>query len=80
MDVLAYVDQTYRFKNDEENPILCLDFTYDENDQLIQYVSKEYGFVDEELVETSISEKEAKLLAQAFARVFLDKEVVLYNI
>ncbi|MCD8027468.1 MAG: hypothetical protein LUF02_02155, partial [Erysipelotrichaceae bacterium] len=79
LDVLVCVDHTYRFKDDEENPTLCLDFTYDENDQLIQYVFKEYGFVDEELVGAPISEKEAKLLAQDFAKTFLDKEDVLYK-
>lgn len=79
LDVLVCVDHTYRFKNDEENPTLCLDFTYDDNDQLIQYVSKEYGFVDEELVGTPISEEEGKLLVQNFAKVFLDKEVELYK-
>ncbi|MCD7809686.1 MAG: hypothetical protein LUH02_10100 [Erysipelotrichaceae bacterium] len=79
LDVLVCVDHTYRFENDEENPTLCLDFTYDDNDQLIQYISKEYGFVDEELIGTTISEEEAKLLAQDFAKVFLDKEVELHK-
>lgn len=69
-------DNTISVKNNNDNPTLRLDFTY-EDDKLVQYVSKEYGFVDDELMDIPISEGEAKLLATNFAKVFLDKDVTL---
>ena len=34
------------FENDKDNPTLRLDVTYDKDNKIIQYVSKEYGFTD----------------------------------
>lgn len=36
---------TYSLGNDAENPTLRLDFTFDSDGKLLQYVSKDYGFV-----------------------------------
>ena len=38
---------TYSLGNDAENPTLRLDFSFDSNGNLVQYVSKDYGFVSE---------------------------------
>lgn len=69
------VDDTYLFANKEQDPTLRLDFTYKDN-TLIQYVSKEYGFV-ESMEDTVISKDEAIDLAKTFAKTFLNKEVTL---
>ena len=36
----------FNFSNDKDNPTLRLDVTYDNNNKIIQYVSKEYGFTE----------------------------------
>lgn len=38
---------TFRLENDSENPTLCLDFSFDKEGNLIQYVNKEYGFTED---------------------------------
>lgn len=56
--------------NHKDSPTLRLDFTY-ENDKLMQYVSKEYGFI-ENLEDNLIDEQQALLLAKSFAFNFLN--------
>ena len=73
--VYTQVDNTHIIGNDAQNPTLRLDFTYKDN-QLIQYVSKEYGFVDD-MNEKRINEDEAKSLTKLFAKTFLERDVVL---
>lgn len=65
----------YLFGNKEQDPTLRLDFVYKDK-TLIQYRSKEYGFVDE-MEDTVISKNDAIKLTQTFAKVFLDKDVSL---
>lgn len=36
----------FNFSNDKDEPTLRLDVSYDKNNKIIQYVSKEYGFTD----------------------------------
>ena len=36
----------FNFSNDKDNPTLRIDVTYDNNNKIIQYVSKEYGFTE----------------------------------
>lgn len=69
------IDQTVCIGNNEEDPTLRLDFTF-QNGILVQYVSKEYGFADD-LEEDRISEEKAEKLVEAFAKYFLNKNVVL---
>ena len=39
-------ERYFNFSNDKDNPTLRLDVTYDNNNKIIQYVSKEYGFTE----------------------------------
>lgn len=73
--VCTQIDDTLLLGNDAQNPTLRLDFTY-KGDQLIQYVSKEYGFV-ESMNEKHINEDEAKSLVKLFAKTFLEQDVIL---
>ena len=59
--------------NAKEDPTLRLDFVF-QDDKLVQYVSKEYGFVDNELKDDVIDESQAIELAQTFSKTFLNKE------
>lgn len=61
--------------NDEKEPTLRLDFTYQDN-QLIQFDNKEYGFLDT-LPEKRVDETQAKETAQTFAKTFLNQDVSL---
>jgi len=76
-DVVNKKEQ-FIISNDKENPTLRLDFTYEKN-KLVNYTSKEYGFVDR-MKDQCINEEEAKLLAQTFAKTFLKEEVTLQKI
>ena len=71
--IYTKVDDTILLANSEDDPSLRLDFTY-QNDQLIQYVSKEYGFVDQ-MTDHQIDEDDAKLLAERFAKTFLKENM-----
>ena len=62
--------------NKETDPTLRFDFTYKDN-EFIQFVSKEYGFVDNEVNDVIIDEAKGKALAENFSKVFLDKDVEL---
>lgn len=67
----SVVDDTMLIGNKKENPTLRLDFTYKDN-QLAQYVSKEYGFMDS-LKDKNITDDKAKNVAMSFAKTFLNK-------
>ena len=73
------IDNTLRLvsgKNLDEDPALCLDFTYKDN-TLIEYVYKPYSdgsFVNATLSKDKVSEEEAINVAQQFARVFFKEE------
>lgn len=73
--VVKKATDTILIGNDEEEPTLRLDFTY-LDDQLIQFVNKEYGFL-ETLPENKVNEEQAKETAQTFAKVFLNQDVEL---
>lgn len=64
----------YSIGNDQDDPTLRLDFTYDDG-KLIQYNSKEYGFVDHSMSDNWIDEKQAIVLVKQFAKVFLKEDV-----
>lgn len=64
----------YSIGNDRDDPTLRLDFTYEDN-KLIQYTSKEYGFVDDSMPDNWIDEKQATALVKQFAKVFLKEDV-----
>lgn len=65
-------------KTDQQDETLRLDFSY-QSDHLIQYRSKEYGFVDS-LPKDKITIEEAKKLAIEFAKTFLDKKLTTENL
>ncbi|MBQ9156049.1 MAG: hypothetical protein IJ137_04655 [Eubacterium sp.] len=60
--------------DDYDQVTLRLDFSY-ENGQLVQYVSKDYGFVQTDVPEQSTDEKEALELVKTFADRFCGKQL-----
>ena len=71
----SQIDNTLSIANDEHNPTLRLDFTY-KNNILVNYVAKEYGFIDN-MKNQTINEEEAMTLAKQFAKIFLQKNILL---
>lgn len=60
--------------NAKDNPSLRLDFVYID-EELMQYVSKEYGFIEDDVASQRINIEEAKQLAIKFSKVCCQKEI-----
>lgn len=73
--VVYEIDDIITIGNDQNNPTLRLDFAYQDG-QLVQFVNKEYGFLDT-LPTRMTSEQQAKETAKTFAKVFLNQDVKL---
>ncbi len=73
--VVYEIDDIITIGNDQNNPTLRLDFAYQDG-QLVQFVNKEYGFLDT-LPTRMTSEQQAKETAQTFAKVFLNQDIKL---
>ncbi len=78
----TYDDQNViSIANAKEDPTLRLDFVFDEEDKLIQYVSKEYGFVENlGYHDILYSDSYYEAIVKKFSQVFLDREVTLTQI